>query len=176
MGTTSTLSTNAADPQQALIEQFVQERTYLKNVTPKTVQWYRHSFQAFDGAITDRSSILSRITMLRDRGVSAISGNTYLRAVNAYFRWCHSEGHVPELIRVPKLKEPEQIPATLTPEQVQRVIRFNHAVEISAGFMPSRAFCWTRECVSMKRCRSDANTWIWITSCFGFTARAGRIE
>jgi len=110
--------------QQPLTEQFIQERTYFKNVTPKTVDWYRQSFHAFDGAMDSRASIGDRIGKLRTAGVSAISVNTYLRAVNAYFRWGHSEGHLPELIRIPKLNEEDKILATLTPEHVQRVIGF----------------------------------------------------
>jgi hypothetical protein len=37
--------------QQPLTEQFIQERTYFKNVTAKTIDWYRQSFHAFDGAM-----------------------------------------------------------------------------------------------------------------------------
>lgn len=111
-------------PIPELIEQFIQERTYFKNVTPKTVAFYRQSFHAFDGAMESRASMLERITKLRDRGVSAISVNTYLRAVNAFFRWSNTEGHSAYLIRIPKLKEPQQMLATLKPEHVQRVVRF----------------------------------------------------
>jgi integrase/recombinase XerD len=110
--------------QQTLTEQFIQERTYFKNVTSKTIDWYRQSFHAFDGAMDSRASIGDRIGKLRTSGVSAISVNTYLRAVNAFLRWSHTEGHSPELIRIPKLKEEDKILATLTPEHVQRLIGF----------------------------------------------------
>ena len=125
MGATSTLSNTTDRSQQPLTEQFIQERTYLKNVTPKTIQWYRHSFRAFEGAMESRAMVGARITKLRTAGVSAISVNTYLRAVNAFFRWAHTEGHLPELLRVPKLKEPQHVLATLTPEgRVSRLMRF----------------------------------------------------
>jgi hypothetical protein len=39
---------------QELIEEFIRERTYFKNVSPKTVIWYRSSFQAFEGAMEAR--------------------------------------------------------------------------------------------------------------------------
>ena len=83
-------------------EQFIRERTYFKNVTPKTIAWYRQSFRAFDGAMDSRVAIGDRIARLRTTGVSAISVNTYLRTINAFFRWAHTEGHSPELIRIPK--------------------------------------------------------------------------
>jgi site-specific recombinase XerD len=106
------------------VERFIQERIYLKNVTPKTIEYYRDSFHAFDGAMESKATVGERITILRNRGLSPISVNSYLRAVNAFFRWAFTEGHLPELIRIPKLKEPQHVLATLSAEQVQRLIQF----------------------------------------------------
>jgi hypothetical protein len=83
-------------------DQFITERQYLKNVSEKTILWYRHSFRAFEGALSSKSSIVDRITELRLRKVSAISVNTYLRCINAYFRWLHVE-HGQALIKIPRL-------------------------------------------------------------------------
>lgn len=124
--------------QQPHTEQFIQERTYFKNVTPKTVEWYRSSFHAFDGAMDSRANIGERIGKLRNAGVSATSVNTYLRAVNAFLRWSHTEGHAAELIRIPKLKEDDKILATLSPEQVQRLIGFRPRGKVSAANPHSR--------------------------------------
>lgn len=107
-----------------LHEQFVRERMYCKNVSAATVVWYRQSFRAFEGATQDKIAMRDRIARLREAGVSAISVNTYLRAINAFFRWRHSEGYVSELLNIPKLKEEQKILATLTPEQVQRIVGF----------------------------------------------------
>jgi integrase/recombinase XerD len=110
--------------QQQLIEQFIRERMYLKNVAPKTVLWYRQSFHAFEGAMDGKAVIGERIVRLRNSGVSAVSVNTYLRTLNAFFRWAHTEGHVAELLRVAKLKEEQKVIATLAPEQIRRLIEF----------------------------------------------------
>ncbi len=40
-----------------LIEQFIQERVYLKGVSPKTVVWYHNSFNAFDGALASKQTV-----------------------------------------------------------------------------------------------------------------------
>ena len=111
-----------------LVEQFIQERTYFKNVSPATVVWYRQSFRAFAGAMDTKAAVGDRIAKLRQAGVSATSVNTYLRAVNALFRWAHTEGHLVELIRIPRLKEEQKVLATLTPEHVQRIIQFRPKV------------------------------------------------
>ena len=110
--------------QQQLVEQFIRERMYFKNVAPKTVLWYRQSFHAFEGAMDGKAAIGERIIRLRNAGVSAVSVNTYLRTLNAFFRWAHAEGHVAELLRVAKLKEEQKVIATLVPEQIRRLIEF----------------------------------------------------
>src|ERR1019366_8538826 len=98
-----------------------QERKYLKNVTPKTLAWYDHSFKAFDGALGGKAPITARITELRQRGISPISINTYLRCINTYRRWLHVE-HGLDLIKIPKLKEDQKVLATFSPEQVKALL------------------------------------------------------
>ena len=85
-------------------DRFKQERKYLKNVTPKTLAWYEHSFKAFDGAIDNKADIVGRIAKLRECGINPISVNTYLRCINAYLRWLHTE-HGQPLIKIPRLKK-----------------------------------------------------------------------
>lgn len=102
-------------------EQFITERRYLKNVTAKTLAWYRGSFKAFEGALESRKSIVQRITGLLQRGVSAAMVNTYLRCVNAYLRWLHIE-HGRELVKIPKLQEEQKVLATLTPSHIERLL------------------------------------------------------
>ena len=38
-------------PLATLFEQFLKERTYLKNVTPRTIVWYRIAFQSYCRAL-----------------------------------------------------------------------------------------------------------------------------
>lgn len=148
--------------QQSLIQQFIQERRYFKNVTPKTVAWYRDSFRAFADAVENKATVNERITQLRDRGVSATSVNTYLRTINAFFRWGHTEGHLPgTLIRVPKLKEEQKVLAILSQDQIQRVVGFKprrkveHQIHtlacllLDTGLRISEALALTREHVDL---------------------------
>ena len=62
-------------------ERFIQERKYLKAVTPKTLAWYRNSFRAFEGALESAAAINARIVELRERGVKPVSINTWLRCI-----------------------------------------------------------------------------------------------
>lgn len=104
-------------------DQFIKERLYFKNVSPKTIVWYNCSFKAFSGALDSRQTILDRIAELRQRGVSAISVNTYLRCVNAYYMWLHKE-HGREPIKIPRLKEEQKILATFTEDQINAILTF----------------------------------------------------
>jgi integrase/recombinase XerD len=103
-------------------EQFITERLYLKGVSAATLAWYRSSFKAFSGALDSKQTIIERIATLRKTN-SAISINTYLRGVNAYFRWLHEERHL-DLIKIPRLKEEQKVLATLTAGDAKRLILF----------------------------------------------------
>jgi site-specific recombinase XerD len=103
--------------------QFITERSYLKGVSQATIQWYNSSFKAFEGALDSKQAIIERIGTLRKTN-SAISVNTYLRCINAYFRWRHEE-HGADPIHIPRLKEEQNVLATLTPDHVKRLIQFS---------------------------------------------------
>ncbi|GEM_PF-3100988 len=95
---------------------FIQERQYLKNVSPATISWYELAFKTFVGCGLDQPNGLSpaellaklkgRVMDLQCRGsVKAISINTWLRVINAFLRWAHEEGYILSLLKVPRLKE-----------------------------------------------------------------------
>jgi hypothetical protein len=72
-----------------MTQDFIRERQYLKAVSPKTIIWSACSFTAFDGALESKEAVRQRIVELRQREVSPITINSYLRCINAYFRWLH---------------------------------------------------------------------------------------
>jgi site-specific recombinase XerD len=100
------------------VSEFITERQYLKNVTPKTLLWYQDAFKAFGGALDSEVALKRRIVELRTRGVSATSVNSWLRCINAYLKW-QGAG-----FKLPKLKEEQKVIATLTPEQMARLIAY----------------------------------------------------
>jgi hypothetical protein len=64
-----------------MTEQFIQERRYLLGVSPRTVIWYQCSLKAFEGAMDCKESVRQRIVELRQRSVSPITINSYLRCI-----------------------------------------------------------------------------------------------
>jgi integrase/recombinase XerD len=116
------------------VERFKQERQYLKGVSPTTLTWYRHSFQAF-GPVLERAyettadfkgGVMDRIQALRQqgRGNKAVSINTYLRCFKAFLNWCHQEQILKEPVKLSWLKEEQNVLATFSPAQVQLLLHW----------------------------------------------------
>ena len=96
----------------SLSEQFLRERRYLKNVSPKTITWYETSWKSFcatqplglASTTIDSDHVVTRqhlngfVVALRDRGVRPVTVNTWLGAINAYCRWLHEEGVLRERV------------------------------------------------------------------------------
>jgi len=59
-------------------------------VSPKTV--YQCAFKTFAGSTGAKAAKLKRIGALREKGISPISVNCYLRHIKAYLRWMEQEG------------------------------------------------------------------------------------
>lgn len=78
-------------------EQFIKERQYLQNVSPRTVQWYGESFKWLGIESPDSADLKSFVMRMRERGLKPSSCNNRIRAVNAYLKWCGSPLHVSRL-------------------------------------------------------------------------------
>lgn len=110
---------------------FKSERRYLKNVTAKTLSWYSDSFRAFNPYLKEgceenalKPLIKNAVMKLAESGLKPITVNTYLRAINAFLRWLHDEGHVAELVRISPLKQEKKVIKVLTAEQSDRLISY----------------------------------------------------
>ena len=106
-----------------LVEQFITERKVFKNVSPATVHWYKRAFKVFDGALESKATVGLRIAEVRQERLNAISVNSYLRVLNAYFKWLNQE-HGQPLIKIPRLKEEQKILATFSVEQIAKLVHW----------------------------------------------------
>jgi len=98
-------------------DKFINERKYLKAVTPCTLAWYKQSFKAFEDALETTEEIKQRIVELRERGTKPVSINTYLRAVKAYWLWQGKKWEVGHL------NEESKILSTFSPHQVNQFLK-----------------------------------------------------
>jgi len=99
-------------------EEFLNERKYLLNVSHKTLVYYKCAFRAWDKHSGDGKPVTWIKNML-ESGIKPVSVNTYICALNAYWKW---EGA--GISKLKYIKEEEKILATLTTEHVGRLLRF----------------------------------------------------
>ncbi|MGA2714420.1 MAG: hypothetical protein ABSG41_15030 [Bryobacteraceae bacterium] len=97
-------------------EEFLTERKYLKNVSEQTLLYYRNAFRSWK--VHSGGDWKSWIVNLGKAGLSPVSINTYICALNAYWRWAGTG------LKVAYLKEEQKVLATLTPEQIKRLVSF----------------------------------------------------
>ena len=147
-------------------QQFIQARRFFKNVTAKTAAWYDCSFTAFQKFHPEHEytaqTLREFVIAFRNSGVSAISCNIYCRAINAYLRWLHEEGHTPELLRIPRLKTEQKLISTFNPTQVRTLVSWKprtagerrlHALVstlLDTGIRIEEALSLKRECVDLE--------------------------
>jgi integrase/recombinase XerD len=96
-------------------EEFLKEREYLLGVSRKTLTYYRTAFASWTKRATDGKPV-TWIQSMKQAGISNISINTYICAMNAYWKWS-GEGE-----KLKYLKEEETILITFTREQVTRIV------------------------------------------------------
>jgi integrase/recombinase XerD len=98
--------------------EFLKERVYLLNVSPTTVTYYQCAFKAWTRHASESKDPKQWIVNMRTAGLSAVSCNTYICAMNAYWKWAGEPHHLGYL------KEEQKILATLTPAHISRLLQF----------------------------------------------------
>ena len=111
----------------ALYEQFIREKKYLCNVTRKTEEWYRQSWNALTRSVgtpetLDRPILNEFVIKLRESGIAATSVNVYTCAINSFFTWLHENEHINEKLKIKALNEDQKIIKTFTDAHIERLI------------------------------------------------------
>lgn len=107
---------------------FIRERTYLHNVTPATVEWYKHSLKWLRSDSPSKIELQDAVMRMREKGLKATGCNSAIRAINAYLHWKAKGAEAKcgvgcQHLRVPYLKEPELVLPTFTLSQVALLTR-----------------------------------------------------
>jgi integrase/recombinase XerD len=101
-----------------LFEHFIRERKYLKNVSPRTIEWHEQSLKWLGIEQPTETDLQEFILRMREAGLKTASVNCRVRSVNAYLRWLNSP------LRVSKLKEEFFLPSTYSAKQLRAIIRW----------------------------------------------------
>jgi integrase/recombinase XerD len=112
----------------ALFEQFIKERLYVKNVTPKTIIFYRSSFKAYQkiipsSTVPTKQDLTTFVIGLREQGIKPVSCNTYISGINAFLSWLYENGYTPEHLKIKKLKFHQRIMKTFDEKELSRIIK-----------------------------------------------------
>jgi integrase/recombinase XerD len=92
-------------------QQLIRERQYLHNVSPATLEWYKHSFKWLRTESPPQDELKDAVLRMREKGLKATGCNSVIRAINAYLKWSGST------LKIPQLKEPQLILPTFTPRK-----------------------------------------------------------
>ncbi len=71
-------------------ELFIRERQYLTNVSPSTLEWYKHSFKWLRTEAPAQDELKDAVLRMREKGLKATGCNSAIRAINAYLKWSGS--------------------------------------------------------------------------------------
>jgi integrase/recombinase XerD len=125
-----------------LLRQFLRERKYLRNLRPQTLEWYETAWKAFrksathcltDSAALNRAHLEHFIYALRDRGVKPVTCNTWLRALNAFCRWLHENGHTPTRVHMRPLRVEKRLVETLDSAAIHALVSFKPPLVVSVN-------------------------------------------
>ena len=102
----------------ASFEDFIRERRYLHNVSPRTIDWYQQSFSWLGKFALTEDGIKSFVIAMREAGLKATSCNSRIRVANAYFKWAALPLHIH------KLKEEEEVLPTFSRKALDRLLAY----------------------------------------------------
>jgi integrase/recombinase XerD len=113
----------------ALFEQFLKERTYIKNVSPKTLDFYRSSFKAYqkingDASLPTKKDLTNFVTGMREKGIKPVSCNTYIRGINSFLTWLYENEYIPEPLKIKQLKTEQKVMKTFDDKELRLIISY----------------------------------------------------
>jgi len=100
-----------------VFERFLEERLYLTNVSPRTIEWYKEAFRWLPCPNPNELDLKNYVLRMRERGLRPVSCRSYTTAVNAYLKWSGSE------LRIPRMKVEQRVPSTFTAEDIGKLVR-----------------------------------------------------
>ena len=112
-----------------LFAQFVKEKPFLLNVTPKTIRWYWQSWNAFTRNVgipeyLDRFVLNEFVMKLKESGINATSVNVYVCGINSFLSWLWENNLISERLKIKYLKEEKKVIQTFSDAQIKALIHW----------------------------------------------------
>lgn len=116
---------------EKLFEQFCTEKTYLYNVSPATLRFYRGSWSVIQKHLPIKlpeelsKGILNDLVIaLRKSGQSPKSVNTHISFFNSFLSWLFEEKQTAEHLKIKRLRLEQTIFKVFKEEHIRVILRF----------------------------------------------------
>jgi integrase/recombinase XerD len=112
-----------------LFEQFLREKLFLSNVSPRTIKYFRWCYLRFKNMtefadMPTRQDLNNWVVLLRESGISVSTVNSYIRGINSFLSWLHENEHMPHKLKMKLMKEPEKRLKVFTDVQLKAILSF----------------------------------------------------
>lgn len=107
--------------------QFLREKQYLNNVSPRTVKYQRWVFNIWDkhiGAFPDKQNVKEFVMKLVEQGLSTFTVNSYIRGMNSFLSWLHENEHTAEHLKIKKIKEGQKALKVFSEDELKRILAY----------------------------------------------------
>jgi integrase/recombinase XerD len=109
-----------------MFQDFLREKQYLINVSPRTLEWYEQALGWLTVAKPKDKDLKNLVIRMREKGLKARSINSYRTAINSYMHWttgvetpCSPQCNHP---RIPRMRDEQRVPSTFKIADVQKLI------------------------------------------------------
>lgn len=155
---------------EQLFQLFLREKKFLNNSSDKTISFYRDSWRAFCKVFPVLPDQLTRqhltdfVMHLRERELSPVSCNVYIRGVNSFLTWLYQSEYLPEHLKIKQLKEEQKVIQTFSEAHLRALISYKPKTDthrrlyalllmlIDTGIRIDEALTLTRNNVDLDNC------------------------
>jgi len=110
----------------ALFSQFIREKQFLGNISPRTVKSIIDCQRAYKRTLGDtlptKESLKEFVIKLQESGIAVSTVNFYIRTLNSFLSWMFENDMTTEHLRIKRLKEPEKTLKTFTDDQLKMLL------------------------------------------------------
>ena len=114
-----------------LFEQFIRERVYIANLSPRTIRYSRSCFDSLRQHAPDIESLaeitkdvlMNYVAALRQSGVKPISIDSYVRGLNCFFSWLERNGFTDRQLCLPRPRFDVEMPRTLNRMEIAALVQ-----------------------------------------------------
>src|SRR5436190_1317814 len=112
---------------EELFKKFIRDKEFVANLSPRTLHSYRQVFdrwKKYVGAMPTKDNLDEFIIGMRQAGLSPVTCNISIRSFNSFLSWLSEKGHIPEPLKIKKLKEEKKIMRTFSDAELTAILNW----------------------------------------------------